>query len=237
MKKRIFILIIPLLFMTGCSCEYNLKIEENTFKEEIKLIADDQAEVSLFNEKWEVSSNKNQNVPGGDPSTAEAVDDNMYKYNLSNNMLTFNYDFSQNGYRNSTAVSKCYNNFTVTNYQNSIIISTPSKAICFDNYPSLNNIVINITTDKEITSNNADSSNGNTYTWKLSKDSNKSINIVIDNSNKNENPSSSNNNQEHNEKKEKDYTMYIFSGILLTVVLIGYLVFSIIKKKNNDGDV
>ena len=63
--------------MTGCSCEYNLKIEENTFKEEIKLIADDQAEVSLFNEKWEVSSNKNQNVPGGDPSTAEAVDDNI----------------------------------------------------------------------------------------------------------------------------------------------------------------
>ena len=241
MKKRIFILIIPLLFMTGCTCEYNLEIEGNKFKEEIKLIADSSEEISQFNKKWEISTNKEDNTFGGDPSTTKNPIDNPYNYNLTNNTLTFSYDFSQNEYKNSLAVSKCYNNLTVTNYQDSIVISTPSKTICLGNYPPLNSIVINITTNKKVTSNNADNINGNTYTWKLNKTNatNKPINIVIDNSGNDGVASSassgSSNTQKENNKK--DYTMYIFSAILLIVVLLGYLVFNIIKRKNNNEDV
>ena len=239
MKKKISILIILLLFTTGCTCEYNLQIDDDKYKEEVKLTANTTEEISLFNQKWEVSANKNDNVPGGDPSTTELDNSNNYKYNLSVNTLTFNYDFSQTEYKNSTAVSKCYNSFTVTSYQDSIVISTPTKNLCFDNYPSLSYIIVNISTNKKVTSHNADSTSGNTYTWKLGKESSKSINMVIDDTNQDISPSSSTNNgnSREQEPKKKDYTMYIFSGILLVVALIGYLIYKIIKNKGNNMDV
>lgn len=238
MKKRIFIMIIALLFATGCTCEYNLKIDGDTYKEQIKLVSTNQEEASLFNKDWEIPANKEQSNIGEDPSTTDLNINNIYKYNLLNNTLTFNYDFSQNKYQSSLAVAKCYNNLTVTNYENSIIISTPSKAICFDNYPSLDNVIVNITVDKKVISNNADSISGNVYTWKLNKNnaSNKSINLVLNNSDAKPSSGSSNNDNNPNQKQKKDYTMYIFCGILLIVLLVGYLIFNKIKNKEDAMD-
>lgn len=243
MKKRIVVSIIILLFMTGCTCEYNLQIEDNVYKEQIKLQSNDEKEVALFNQSWEISSNKNKNVPGGDPSTTKTTTDDTYKYNLSNNILTFNYDFSQNEYSNSSAVAKCYSSFTVTNYQNSTIISTPLKSVCFDNYPSLSEITVKISTDKKVISSSADNLSGNTYIWKLNKNnvSSKSINLVIDNSEEKASSGSSPTNPstpiDNKAENEKDYTLYIFLGILLIMFSIGYFIVQIIKKKGDSNDI
>ena len=51
MKKKIFILILILLLTTGCTCEYNLTIDDNTFKESISLIASTNEDVKQF-EGW-----------------------------------------------------------------------------------------------------------------------------------------------------------------------------------------
>ena len=45
MKKRILILITILLLTTGCTCEYNLTIEENTYKEEIIITGETKEEI------------------------------------------------------------------------------------------------------------------------------------------------------------------------------------------------
>ena len=237
MKKKLFILIILLLFTTGCTCEYNLKIEDNIFKEQIKLTADSQEEMSAFNKKWEISAKKDQNVPGGDPSTTETITNSIYKYNLSNSTLTFDYNFSQSEYNSSTAISKCYNNITITNYQNSTIISTPSTVICFDNYPSLDKVIVNVIVDRDVKSNNADGVNGNTYTWNLTRENanDKTINMVIVNSS--EQASDNNNHDNHTAKTKKDYSIYIFCGILLLAFLLGYIIFSRIRNKGNNMDV
>lgn len=240
MKKRINILLIMLLLTTGCTCEYNLQIDDDTYKEEVILKADNSEELSNFNNKWQISIDKNESNIGTDPSaTEEPTSNGMYKYNLTGNNLVFTYTFPINQYTYSTAVSKCYNNLTTTNYNNSIIISTSSNAICFDNYPNLNNVIVNITVDRNVISNNADSVSGKTYTWQLNKNNanNKSVNMVLDKKsieNKNIDNTISN---KSNTNNKKDYTMYIFCGILLIVFLLGYLIFNKIKNKENDMDV
>ena len=41
MRKRIVILLLMLIITTGCTCEYNLKIENGTYKETVVLESSD----------------------------------------------------------------------------------------------------------------------------------------------------------------------------------------------------
>lgn len=247
MKKRILSLIILLLLLTGCTCEYNLTIDNNVYKEEINLTGENNEENSNINNKWKVPVDKDEYNKGGDPESNSYISGDIYEYKVTGNILKFNYDFTKSTYPNSSAVSNCYDKLTVLNYENSTVISTSSKATCFDEYPLLTSITVNIKVDKPVTSNNADNVNGNVYTWNITKDNhdNKPINIILENSNINDdNPNSNtpnsnpNNNNPNNDeqKKENDYTLYIFSGILLIVMLTVYFIVNKISKKNNVMD-
>ena len=167
MKKRILVLIIILLLTTGCTCQYNLTIENNVYKEEVIIYGENSEEISNFNLKWQVPVDKDEYNRGGDPSTEIEVDGDIYNYNLSENSLKFNYDFTKSSIINSSAVSNCYNKLTITNYNETIIISTSQKATCYDKYPTLSNLRVNIKVDKPVISNNADSVSGNTYIWNI----------------------------------------------------------------------
>lgn len=237
MKKSIFLIVFILLFTTGCTCEYNLTINDNNYREEVKIIASNSEEIALLNNDWSVSIDKEENDQPGDEGSSQIENTNQYNYSLSNNNLTFTYDFSRNKYEKSTAVSNCYNQLTVTDYLDDIIISTSNNAICFDKYPNLDSVTINITVDKEVKKNNADIINGNKYTWLLTKaNHDKGINLILDNS-----INKSNNNPTSNtiiEKEKKDYSLYIFYGILLLIVLISYLIYNYFKKnKDNKNDI
>ena len=239
MKKRIIMLILVIFLTTGCTCEYNLTIDNNTYKEEIVLTSSDSEELTNFNNEWQIPTDKEtyQNI-SGDPSTETNIEEDIYNYNLSGNKLKFDYEFTKNGISNSTAISVCYNTATIQSYDDSIIISTSDKVKCFDTYPPLTEIKINISTDQKVTTHNADSVNGNTYTWYITKEQaeNRPINMIIK---KNEASSSSSvaesisNNQNN---KQKDYTLYIFCLILLIVLLLGYFIVTRIKKDKDDMD-
>ena len=109
MKKRILIIIIILLLTTGCTCEYNLTIDGNNYKEEVIIIAENQEEISSFETDWEIPIDKQdyQEIQGFDQEND--TDANMYNYKKTNNKLIFNYDFTRSQLNNSTAVSNCYN--------------------------------------------------------------------------------------------------------------------------------
>lgn len=239
MKKRIIVLIIMLLLTTGCTCEYNLNIDGNTYKEEINILGTNSEEINNFNNDWKVPVDKDEyNNISGEPGTEIKTNGDTYTYKISGNNLIFSYDFTRNRLNNSTAISNCYDKATVKSYENSIVISTNNKVSCFDKYPTLTMVKVNITTDKNVTSNNADSVNGNTYTWNLTKNnsSDKSINMIIDNkeddSHNQTTPDDNSANQPQN--NNKDYTLYIFCGILLIVLLLGYFISKKIINKNND---
>ena len=239
MKKKYFILlIIILLVTTGCRCEYNLNIKDNSFTEEVILNAENNNEQSSLNNKWQIPVDKDEYNIGTDPGANNEVSSNLYDYNLNGNKLAFNHTFNLNNFKNSAAVSNCYDKLTATSYGNSIIISTTNNAICFDKYPTLSSVVINITVDRNVTSHNADKVSGNTYTWNVDRSNynKKGINLVLENNtgsnSQNNIPNNNSNNQQTN--NNRDYTMYIFAGILLVVFMIGYLIFNKMKNKEED---
>ena len=236
MKKRILIMIMILLLTTGCTCEYNLIIDGNTYKEEIILIGETQEEISEFQNNWKIPIDKDEynKIAGFDGQYD--TDGNVYKYNLSGNKLDFNYNFNRSQFANSTAVSNCYDKLTVSNYNNTTIISTSSKNNCFNKYLELTNIKVKIKVDREVISNNADNISGNTYIWNITKEnaSDKSINLVLSNgANEEDKPSSSSSNTNI---KKNDYTLYIFLIILVIIVYLGYKWFMKFKDKNNNID-
>ena len=228
MKKRICLLFAIILLTTGCTCEYNLTIDNNSYKESINIVPSNSEERNSLNTKFEIPVDKN-NYYYGDETTDYSSLGDIYKYSFNNNILNMSYDFRKSYYINSTAVSLCYKTLTVTNYEGNTVISTSNNATCFDNYPELTNLVINITVDRDIISHNADKVNGNIYTWNLTKNNakNKSINLVFKNDS--DEKEEINNNQEI---KKNDYTMYIFAGILLIVLLSAYVYINNLKNKN-----
>ena len=236
MKKNIFVLFILILFTTGCTCSYNLTIENDDFKESITITGENSDEIKNINQKWQIPTDKNNYYLGDEDIDYSSLND-IYKYTFNNNKLTLYNDFKKSTFVNSTAVSICYKTFNMTNYEKNTIISTNNIADCFDAYPNLTNILVNITMDKKVTSNNADSVNGNTYTWKINRNNykNKSINIIYQNGNKEDETTISNNENASNTKKT-DYGMFIFAGIMLIIVLIIYGIFNFIKNKNDEMD-
>ena len=236
MKKKICVLLFILLLTTGCSCQYNLKIDGNVYKETIYITSNNPEEINSLNEKWQIPINK-ENYYIGDESTDYSSIDEIYDHSLNENTLKFSHDFSRDDFANSTAVSMCYKSLTVTSYEGKVIISTSNIAECFNSYPNLSNVLINVTVDKSVSNNNADSVNGNTYTWRLNRDNykNKSVNLIYEN--KKDDKESTPDNTKNNTKSNKvDYTMFIFAGILLIIALIVYAFISILKNKNDEMD-
>lgn len=241
MKNRIMFLMIALLLMTGCTCEYNLTIDDNVYHEQLNIVGSSNEEIISLNNKWQIPVNRDEykNI-SIDPDTNIKITGDIYEYKLFGNKLTFNYDFTKSSFANSSAISVCYDKVTVNNYQDSIVVSTSNKVKCFDSYPSLTSVKINIKIDKPVTTHNADSVNNNVYTWNLTRNnsSNKGINVIIENETKDlssTDNSSTNNNKSGMKEKKNDYTLYIFCGILLVIFLIGYFIFK--NKAKEDLDV
>lgn len=236
MKKKIYLLIFILLFTSGCTCQYNLKISDNTFSETIYLVGSTTEESNDLNNTWSIPVYKDANY-SGDRDTDYTSAKGIYDYTFSNNTLKFTHDFKRGDFASSTAVSTCYKTFTMTNYQGNDILSTNSVADCFDAYPYLTSININVTLDKKVISHDADSVNGNTYTWKLNRSNykNKAVNLIYEQTSKNK-ETEGNKDTDNPSPKKKDYGMFIFAGILLIIALIVYAIFIKLKKENDEMD-
>ncbi len=240
MKKRLLITIVLILFLTGCSCEYDLTIENDIFKEVVKFGSNDTSEVSNFSMNWKIPTNKEEYEFGLDEEANPEYSSKLYDYNLNGNVLTFNHDFTMNAYIDSSAVSLCYDMLSVTERGDDLIISTGKENMCFTNYPTLDSLRVKIKVDGQVVSNNADSVNGNTYIWNFRKNNalDKGINLVVrEVNNANEGSSSNNSNNNNNSVTRKDdYSFYIFFGILLIVMLSVYFIVNKFKKNKDVMD-
>ena len=243
--KRIKKIILPLLIilLTGCRAEYNLTIDGDNYIEKVSIIGENSNEINNLNDTWYVPIDRNDYAVGSDDAETLLTDIKTYDYRFSASTLTFSHNFSKGNIPISTAISNCYNNITVTTYEDTTIISTSSNALCFSKYPDLSSVTINITVDKKVISNNADIVDNNTYIWRLNRNnaSNKSIDMVIDDTTKVDEStsilgSSNNNNNNNNDLVLLDTDMYIFAAILLVVLLLGYAIVSNIKKQDDNMD-
>lgn len=241
MKKKIIFLSVIILFVTGCTTEYNLTIDDNVYKESITIVGSDSQEISNLDKEWKIPVDKREyDIISGFESVDAANISKMYLYTVSDNKLIFKNNFTIEELGYSTAISTCYNKATIINYGDYTIISTSDKVICFDTHPPLTNLKISITVDNPVLKHNADMVDGRTYIWNINKNNknDKSINMIIDNSKENLSPNNSSDTQKNDisSLKKKDYTLYIFLLVIVIIILVIYFVFNTIKKNNDDID-
>ena len=216
-EYKLVLLIIILLSLTGCSFEYNIKVNTNTITEENVIYI---ANTNKNNIKQEVESLVN-NYTGPTNSLG------MYEQSVveKNNEFGMSYKKTYDeltDYNHSLSFSICYDNYKLIKEKDKIVISTSKRFNCFNKYSDLDDVTINIDSRLEVESSNADEVNGNIYTWNINKSNadNKPINIVL---------------KPNTEQKEKQRQLSVVLLVISAFILLGIIVFLIRlkgKRKN-----
>ena len=175
-KYKIALLVVILLSLTGCSFEYNIKINTNTITEKNIVYM---SNASKDNIKQEV-----ENLVSSYTGPTNSL--GMYSQSITEKNNTFSMSYKKtydtlNDYNNSLSFSTCYDNYKLLKEKEKIVLSTSKEFNCFSKYKELDSVTININSELEVISSNADEVNNNVYTWNINKSNanNKSINIVL----------------------------------------------------------
>ena len=215
MKKNI-ILASLLLFLTGCTVNYNLEIEDNNFYEQITgevlntdfIISEEDIDIHSYLLYTDQPVFKNNDYIIYNKSL-DNIEDRI-NYN-------FNYNYTSNNFINSRLLNSCFDNFNFKVNDNIYYISASGEFKCA--YSDTTNI--NITTSHKVISHNASKKKSNTYTWTIDKDNTENLNIyiTIDTS---------------KEKKLIDLNFSIFKIIsLIILLLLSGICIYLLKKKSN----
>ena len=206
-------MILLLLVFTGCDITYNLTIGDN-YSENILI-----NEQIYGNDDDELMLRLNNGIPLY--SDFNHVN-KFYKYSIDRK--GDNFSLSLLGVFNSTnqnsySVSNTCNNYSVSESNGKKVLSA-SDFFLFDNYVKLNSIKIIINYKGNVISNNADSIDGNKYTWIINRDNykDKTINFIYD---KNDGVISSN--------YLKDNPMITFSLALVFILIIFLIIYLFVK--------
>lgn len=184
---KFIICLFLILFLFGCSATYEIDIDK-------ELNIDEKLELSSESYNSQISNYESflpVDINVDDIEAFKVKSDDIEYYDINknddNSKIEFSYTFDIDKFNNSMMARSCYEYVTVMNSYNKdnlrdeLLISTSKKFLCFNNYNNLDDVTVNITTKKEVYSNNADSVNGNTYTWYINKDTkdDASIQMVI----------------------------------------------------------
>lgn len=245
-RKKLILAIFIALFTTGCTVDYNLLIEDNKIKETTKFIQDETDEddsyiYTQYLEEYPIYKNEEflYNTPNekieGNTYYEKTIEKNNNGYNA-----TYKAEFKIKEYDRSRFFNDAFANRSSGYDKNEgcyYIIADNLKIFEQENTVNSINISINLVGYKVIES-NQDSVNNNIYTWSFNRSDKERKNITIkfkkENSNIEIDPSD---NKTEPNKVDSKYTMYIFYGILLLVIIIGYLIFRKMKQSNDINNI
>lgn len=231
MKFKYFGLILIIFMMCGCTAEVNLEISDSKIKESVDITfyqdaiytkdiikASFRNYIPIYARDVIVDAEEDRPFPNTKYYEKTETDlGNGYRFNYS-------YDFNINEYEEARTIKDGFRSYNVSVDQDNgnISISTDNNGLLyFDDYPLLEEVRINIKTNYLVEENNADSVNGNTYTWIFDKDTKKSINMLIN---------TSTNNNSANIGIEN----VIFP--IICIVLFVFVVLLILFQKNNKNN-
>ena len=202
--KFVFCIFLILLF-SGCKGSYNLYIDDNSFREDIKI---DTTNLS-----------------------SDIIDKDYYpfNYNFSKvferkiikdsdvSILDLKYKYSFDEFLNSTSYNSCFADRKYENNKDYYYIYLSDFVECYygQDYD------INIITKNKVLLNNADSVNGNTYTWHVTEENKDKLLIEIKIA-----------------KGEKSFDNSIILYILFGIIVL-FIIFAIrwfIKKRSSRND-
>lgn len=173
MKKKILLVIIIMLCLTGCSSEYNLTFRGNTVTEEIVSTIDN-SEISsqnIANQKAEIKlNNKFASFIENDQYVFE--DNNTIVYDKKvetkgdKKIVTLRYNYTLSDYLDSKVYNTCFDEAYIGNYENGFLIIFKGKFYCSGG----GQVKVNVKTDKFVVDSNATSiSKDGVYSWIINK--------------------------------------------------------------------
>ncbi len=182
MKKiRVFILIMVMFVISGCSSEVTLTINDNIVNEKVVI------DVSEDKNKKEIKLAFRNYIPiYKDDVLSDTEPDEpktgviYYNREDTGNQLVYTTNFPLTKYINSYALNSAFYSpyIKVDSSSGEVIISTNKNGmLVLKDYPNLSSVKVNIIVPYKVLDNNADSVKGNVYTWNFTRNSNKAIYI------------------------------------------------------------
>ena len=173
MKKKILLVIVLLLCLTGCSSEYNLTFKGNTVTEEIVSTINN-SEISsqnIDNQKAEMLLNnriasfiENDQYVFEDNNTI--VYDKKVETKGDKKIVTLRYNYTLSNYLDSKVYNTCFDEAYIGNYENGFLIIFKGKFYCSGG----GDVKVNVKTDKFVVDSNANSvSKDGVYSWTINK--------------------------------------------------------------------
>lgn len=223
MRKVKIILIIACFILTGCSTEYNLEFSNDKIKEHIVAnILDTDIPKQIDNPISELDDQitpfiKNEQYPF--PNNT----DDKYTKKITNKSnyteVTLDYSYSHEEFKNSKAYGTCFEEKSFEENKKGYSLNFSGSFYCLYG----DSVTINIKTNNEVISHNADKVSGNTYTWVINKDNAQDTNISI------------------NISKTSMYVkpiIYIIIGVVFLVLSIGaYIAYNKIKNRDSINEI
>lgn len=216
MKKKMLIMILSVLLLTGCTVNYNLEVENNSLKEVISgTVTKEEAENDVNSTAPSIVNELiySENVP-------IAVGTNTYNRELNENgnniNYKFSYDYDMSNFANSSLINTCFENREIVDLGDYYSIKLSGDFRCL----YANNININVTSNLKVISNNAKKVKNNTYSWTIDKTA-VDIEFVVD---KNTPYTKSSN--------SGGSTLRIVSFIVL--IILSGITYLLYKKRNNN---
>lgn len=232
--KKVIILLLLAIFLSGCSATYNVTIDKNAVTEDVTAVASNDTEYSKL-KNWSgfpLTLYYDQEISNPFGEKREKESGIKYYENTSDDSTKTTKvrgSFNMNEFSKSSLVRGCFKYFNVIQDGNVVTFSTSVGLICnFSNF----NVVVD--TDYKVLNSNADNVNAetNTYTWNYSTNTNKSVYLEIDFAHKyNESNSNNKSSTDISTSKENKIAIIVILIAALVSSILGFLIY--LKKKSD----
>ena len=220
MIKKIFFL-ISLIFLSGCTINYNLSIDKDVLTEDISGTVTNDEIMPEIEGKSDV--NPKYYYLYLDDSALISDSNEKYTKNITDieNGKKFNFNYKyKNNYDKSKIINSCFENSNVKETDTYYSIELSGEFYCLYS----DKININVISNYVVLENNAKEVNGNKYSWVIDDSSNVNIFLNISKEIKYEEPS-----------KTKFISTFQLVGLIIFAVLTGITYF--LYRKKNSGKV
>lgn len=200
MKRKILLLFTLILLSCGCTATYNLNIENDSFNESINILIPD-----VESDEYASYLSNDQYVKS--TISSGVLYDKKIEDLIDEKKLTLKHSYSFNEYKNNLS-NKCFEKIRFDE-KDGYYSLVATNFNCFGGFDiSADNYKINISTNYNVTKNNADKVKNGKYTWYFNKNNYKKKSIVFQYQKIKEN------------KSYADYLVPIFVSVIISVLII-----------------
>lgn len=236
--KKIHLLFIIVLFLTGCSASANISIDKNSIVETVNIIEQDTNKYNKY-KNWNgfpvpLYYDQDLKVPLWMQNREKESGVSYYDVKNDDNNKTLNITgkFTVNNHNRSSLVRNCFKLYNVINENSKTIFSTSQGLTC-----AFKNFDIRISTPYTVVTNNADKvdSENNVFIWNINSSNAKNASVYLEVDFSKKYKEDENTNYEDTSQKEEKSNNFIYIIVIIVttiIILFGLYFYTNIKKRN-----